>query len=135
MIRTRALSLILGLALFTACDKSITEQQGVPVTISWAPCAGDPTAPTWLAVQNGTTGSWTAVTAASGAFTFDITAGRGGVAYYVAPNLNVIYGTSAELKAFAPSCSGNTRFPNALSGARVSTKNTIRVPCRVSRDK
>jgi hypothetical protein len=109
MIRTRALSLILGLALFTACDKSITEQQGVPVTISWAPCAGDPTAPTWLAVQNGTTGSWTAVTAASGAFTFDITAGRGGVAYYVAPNLNVIYGTSAELKAFAPSCSGALR--------------------------
>jgi hypothetical protein len=59
------------------------------------------TTPSWFAVQDGQSGTWTRVTGSNNTYSFDLTNNLGGVAYATvsgtAVNTNVYYGTKAEL--------------------------------------
>ncbi|MES2303961.1 MAG: hypothetical protein V4558_00540 [Gemmatimonadota bacterium] len=100
------------------------------VTVTAAPAGGAgnttwtfcPTfgVPLWVAVQDGA-GAWTRVTGAGNAYSFDINAAKGGIAYLLteAPGtgLYLFYGTKAELQArggqLCPAGTGATRTVNA----------------------
>ncbi|MEO5799559.1 MAG: hypothetical protein ABIZ70_13135 [Gemmatimonadales bacterium] len=100
------------------------------VTVTAAPAGGAgnttwtfcPTfgVPLWVAAQDGA-GAWTRVNGTGNAYSFDITAAKGGIAYLLteAPGtgLYVFYGTKAELQArggqLCPAGTGATRTVNA----------------------
>jgi len=97
-----------------ACEDVIDPITGDPVDVSYAPCAGASTNPTWFAFQDGN-GDWQHVTAsASGSFDFQVRSGKAGVAM-VNPGsgLLVVYATTDELKSYFPSCSGSVRDVSA----------------------
>jgi hypothetical protein len=102
-----AASLALGLV---ACEDVIDPITGDPVDVSYAPCAGAASNPTWFAFQDGD-GGWQRVTpSASGSFDFQVRSGKAGVAMQN-PNsgLFVVYATTDELKSYFPSCTGSVR--------------------------
>jgi hypothetical protein len=77
----------------------VTATGGAPTSATYAFCPD--LAPIWLAVQDGT-GPWTRVTpAANNTYTFQITSGRGGVAFVTSAsgstNVTVLFATSAEI--------------------------------------
>jgi hypothetical protein len=74
---------------------------GGNVSASFCPLVGTPL---FVAFQDGT-GSWVASTAVNGVYSGTVNSGRGGIAYVTARSgggfqLNVRYGTTAELQAF-----------------------------------
>jgi hypothetical protein len=102
-----AASVAVGLV---ACEDVADPITGDPIDVSYAPCAGAPTNPTWFAFQDGD-GDWQRVTAsASGSFDFQVRSGKAGVAMVNASSgLFVVYATTDELKSYFPSCSGSVR--------------------------
>lgn len=77
--------------------------------------------PLWVAAQDGS-GAWTRVTSATSSYNFQITS-RGGIAYVVPAagggfDLQVMFGTSAELIAQGPAmCGANTGAGVTVNGA------------------
>ena len=72
------------------------------VTVSFASCAVADRA-VWVAFQDGTAGAWTRVTGTNDVYQFNITAGKGGVAWVVlgtgTSTINVQYFSQAEMTA------------------------------------
>jgi hypothetical protein len=72
------------------------------VTVSFAACALADRA-VWVAFQDGTAGAWTRVTGTNDLYQFNITAGKGGVAWVVlgtgTSTINVQYYSQAEMTA------------------------------------
>ena len=78
--------------------------------------------PIYLAFQDGTTGAWTQVAGASNVYRFDITQGKGGVAFTTlnsgAYTTTVYYGTAAELTAYGSTqCVGGTTVTKTVTGS------------------
>ena len=75
---------------------------GGNASVSFAGCTTDNKA-VWFAFQDGTAGTWTAVTGVADVYQFNITQSKGGIAYVVlgtgSSTINVQYFTQAELTA------------------------------------
>ncbi len=69
--------------------------------VTWSFC-GSWGIPVWVAVQDGT-GAWTRVTGTNNSYQFQISSGRGGIAYVIPDDTGfrtrIFYGTTAELTA------------------------------------
>jgi uncharacterized membrane protein len=89
---------------------ALTVQSAGGGSVTWSFCAQSGVA-VWAAYQNGTGGAWTASVGVGNTFSFNITDTRGGIAWVVvdgaSADLNIVYGSVAELQANAPSCAGN----------------------------
>ena len=95
------------------------------VTLNFSGCPAD-RRPTWFAYQNGT-GPWTVVNSNTNVFTFNINAGKGGLAWVQDPAGNgsavlVSYYTQAELTSFsnAQFCPPDTPNPTKSVTAQVN---------------
>lgn len=94
--------------LIAACTSDTSPGVGNPVTLNWAPCINSTDFPAWFAIQDGS-GAWSEVASSNGVFTFTLSSGKGGIAAYANGQLTVVYGTTAELTSFEPSCTGSRR--------------------------
>jgi hypothetical protein len=125
-MRRPFLGIVIPVALLiSACKSDTSPGGGNPVTLNWAPCINSTDFPAWFAVQDGS-GAWTNVASTNGVFTFTLSSGTGGVATYVNGLLTIVYGTTAELNGFKPSCTGSRRtVSGTVTGYGVTDKIEI----------
>ncbi|HSE53704.1 MAG TPA: hypothetical protein VLB00_16050 [Gemmatimonadales bacterium] len=93
------------------------------VTVSFAACAVADRA-VWVAFQDGTAGAWTRVTGTNDVYQFNITSGKGGVAWVVlgtgTSTINVQYFSQAEMTAGVQSFCGAAAVTGKTVNATVA---------------